>query len=66
MPVYPGALERSTRMRWTEQMAEAIVPRRAVYLSGDFDQYWQFHIDEDSKTPIFLRLERRSKVATPN
>jgi hypothetical protein len=30
-------------------MAEAIVQLRAVYLSGDFDQYWQFHIDEAQK-----------------
>src|ERR1035438_4970252 len=41
-------MERSG-MRWTEQMAEAILQLRAVYLSGDFDQYWQFHIDEDQK-----------------
>ena len=34
-------------MRWTEQMAEAIVQLRAIYLSGDFDRYWQFHIDQD-------------------
>ena len=41
-------LERSG-MRWSEQMAEAIVQLRAIYLSGDFDQYWQFHIDQDQK-----------------
>src|SRR5579863_2469876 len=41
-------MERSG-MRWTEQMAEAILELRAVYLSGDFAQYWQFHIDEDQK-----------------
>jgi len=41
-------MERSG-MRWTEQMAEAIVQLRAIYLSGDFDQYWQFHIDQDQK-----------------
>jgi hypothetical protein len=41
-------MERSG-MRWTELMAEAIVQLRAVYLSGDFDQYWQFHIDADQK-----------------
>ena len=29
-------MERSG-MRWTEQMAEAIVQLRAIYLSGDFD-----------------------------
>ena len=39
-------MERSG-MRWTPQMAEAIVQLRAVYLSGDFDQYWQFHIEQD-------------------
>ena len=27
-------------MRWTEEMAEAIVQLRAIYLSGDFDRYW--------------------------
>ena len=39
-------MERSG-MRWTPQMAEAIVQLRAIYLSGDFDQYWQFHIEQD-------------------
>jgi hypothetical protein len=41
-------MERSG-MRWTEQMAEAIVQLRAVYLSGDFDRYWQFHIEQDQQ-----------------
>jgi hypothetical protein len=41
-------MERSG-MRWTEQMAEAIVQLRAIYLSGDFDSYWQFHIERDQK-----------------
>ena len=41
-------MERSG-MRWTEQMAEAIVQLRAIYLSGDFDRYWQFHIDQDQR-----------------
>ena len=36
-------MERSG-MRWTEGMAEAIVKLRAMYLSGDFDQYRPFHI----------------------
>ena len=43
-------MERSG-MRWTEPMAEAIVQLRAVYLSGDFDRYWQFHIDQDQRRP---------------
>ena len=41
-------LERSG-MRWTEAMAEAIVKLRAIYLSGDFDRYWEFHIEQDQK-----------------
>ena len=41
-------MERSG-MRWTDQMAEAIVQLRAIYLSGDFDRYWQFHIDQDQR-----------------
>lgn len=41
-------MERSG-MRWTEAMAEAIVQLRAIYLSGDFDRYWQFHIEQDQR-----------------
>ena len=41
-------MERSG-MRWTEAMAEAIVKLRAIYLSGDLDQYWSFHIQRDQE-----------------
>jgi hypothetical protein len=41
-------MERSG-MRWTEQMAEAIVQLRAIYLSGDFDAYWEYHIEQDQQ-----------------
>ena len=41
-------MERSG-MRWTEEMAEAIVQLRAIYLSGDFDRYWPFHIEKDQQ-----------------
>jgi hypothetical protein len=41
-------MERSG-MRWTEQMAEAIVQLRAIYLSGDLDRYWEFHIEQDQR-----------------
>ena len=39
-------MERSG-MRWTPSMAEAVVQLRALYLSGDFDAYWAFHITQD-------------------
>jgi hypothetical protein len=41
-------MERSG-MRWTADMAEAIVQLRAIYLSGDFDHYWSFHIEKDQR-----------------
>ena len=41
-------MERSG-MCWTEEMAEAIVQLRAIYLSGDFDRYWSFHIEKDQQ-----------------
>jgi len=41
-------MERSG-MRWTQDMAEAIVQLRAIYLSGDFDAYWSFHIQQDQR-----------------
>jgi len=30
-------------------MAEAVVQLRAIYLSGDFDAYGQFHIEQDQR-----------------
>jgi hypothetical protein len=41
-------MERSG-MRWTPPMAEAIVKLRAIYLSGDLDRYWEFHIQQDQR-----------------
>jgi hypothetical protein len=39
-------MERSG-MRWTLPMAEAVLQLRAVYLSEHFEQYWQYHVEED-------------------
>ena len=41
-------MERSG-MRWTPPMAEAMLQLRALYLSDDFEDYWQYHVDEDQK-----------------
>jgi hypothetical protein len=41
-------MERSG-MRWTPAMAEAMLQMRAIYLSGDFDEYWDFHVREDQR-----------------
>jgi len=36
-------------MRWVIQGAEAMLKLRAIYLSGDFDDYWAFHLQQDQK-----------------
>jgi hypothetical protein len=41
-------MERSG-MRWTPAMAEAMLRLRAIYLSGDFDEYWDFHVRRDQQ-----------------
>ncbi|MQA91866.1 MAG: ISKra4 family transposase [Gemmatimonas sp.] len=41
-------MERSG-MRWTPPMAEAMLRMRAIYLSGDLQKYWNFHICEDQR-----------------
>ncbi|MEK9149131.1 MAG: ISKra4 family transposase [Candidatus Desantisbacteria bacterium] len=41
-------MERSG-MRWTKDMAEAMLKMRAIYLSGDFEDYWSFHIKKDQE-----------------
>jgi hypothetical protein len=39
-------MERSG-MRWTPPTAEAMLQMRAVYLSGDFEEYWDYHADQE-------------------
>jgi hypothetical protein len=41
-------MERSG-MRWTPAMAEAMLRLRATYLSGDFEEYWDFHVRQDQR-----------------
>lgn len=43
-------MERSG-MRWTPPMAEAMLQLRAIYLSGDFEPYWTFHVPDSVHTP---------------
>lgn len=41
-------MERSG-MRWTSIMAEAMLRLRATHLSGDFDEYWDYHVQQDQQ-----------------
>jgi hypothetical protein len=36
-------------MRWTLPTAEAMLKLRAVYLSGDLNAYWDFHVQQDQQ-----------------
>ena len=36
-----------TGARWSVQGAEAVLKLRAVSANGDFDAYWQFHLDRE-------------------
>jgi hypothetical protein len=41
-------MERSG-MRWSANMAEAMLKLRATFLSGDFHEYWRYHVSCDQK-----------------
>jgi hypothetical protein len=41
-------MERSG-MRWTPAGAEAMLRLRAAYLSGDFEEYWRYHVAQDQQ-----------------
>jgi hypothetical protein len=41
-------MERSG-MRWSLEGAEGLIRLRSLHLSGDFDEYWDFHLDQDHR-----------------
>ena len=60
LPIASGAVEGACKnlvkdrmersgMRWTEDSAEAMLKLRATYLSGDFEEYWRFHVKQDQE-----------------
>lgn len=36
-------------MRWTPNMAESMLKLRAVHLSDDWDDYWEWHVQQDQQ-----------------
>ena len=59
-PIASGAVEATCKtlvrdrfersgMRWSPQGAEAMLKMRAIYLSGDLDEYWTFHMQQDQE-----------------
>ena len=60
LPIASGAVEGACKnlvkdrmersgMRWTPEMAEAVLQLRATDRSGDFDAYWSFHEAQDQE-----------------
>jgi hypothetical protein len=60
LPIASGAVEGACKnlindrmersgMRWTRRMAEAMVKMRALYLSGDLDEYWDYHVEKEQQ-----------------
>ncbi|NRB07152.1 MAG: ISKra4 family transposase, partial [Richelia sp.] len=38
-----------TGARWTMRGAEAVLPLGSLYISGDWHEYWQFHLQQEHK-----------------
>jgi len=36
-------------MRWTLETTEALLRLRAIHLSGDLTDYWDFHVTRDQQ-----------------
>ena len=60
LPIATGVIEGACRYlvkdrmeitgaRWSLQGAEAILRLRAIEASGDFDDYWQFHLEQEKQ-----------------
>jgi len=79
-PIGSGAVEGACRhlvkdrmegsgMRWTVPGAEAVLKTRAVQLNGDWDPFWQFHMQQEARRRFGLRRwaalpsSERSKAA---
>ena len=65
-PIGSGAVEGACRhlvkdrmegsgMRWTPPGAEAVLKIRAVHLNGDWDPFWQFHMQQEARRRFAAR-----------
>jgi hypothetical protein len=60
LPIASGSVEGACRhlikdrleragMRWTLAGAEALICLRAAYVSGDFEEYWDYHLEREQQ-----------------
>ena len=50
-----------TGARWSLTGAEAVLRLRAIRASGDFDEYWQFHLAREHERNHASRYEHGTK-----
>jgi hypothetical protein len=60
LPIASGSVEGACRhlikdrleragMRWILESAEALIGLRAAYISGDFEEYWDYHLEREQE-----------------
>lgn len=54
-----------TGARWSLEGAEAVLQLRSLRASGDFDEYWDFHLQQEYKRNHEARYEK-GQVPLPN
>ena len=75
-PIGSGAVEGACRhlvkdrmegagMRWTKAGAEAILKLRAVYLNGDWDRFWVYHVAQEKERRFGARRWTPVKAPDP-
>jgi hypothetical protein len=52
-----------TGARWSLNGAEAVLLLRAVIANGDFDQYWQYHLDQEQQRTHTSRYKDQFALA---
>ena len=52
-----------TGARWSLPSAEAVLHLRAVIANGDFDKYWQFHLDREYQRTHASRYQDQFALA---
>jgi hypothetical protein len=68
LPIASGAVEGACKnlindrmersgMRWVERSAEAMLQLRAIYLSGDFEDYWTYHLAKERERYLAVRAQ---------
>ena len=47
-----------TGVRWSRTGAEAVLRLRSLWSSGDFEVYWQFHLEQECKRHYAVRYAK--------